>query len=118
MGGVNEGIPISAIARNLTSSPHADLFNESALRGTVPGVPGHLVSSANKSVFVSYSHKEERYRERLDAQLAQLRRDARISIWYDGMILPGQEWDREISKNLETANIVPVRRLAGAGERG
>jgi hypothetical protein len=106
MGGVKEGIPISAIARNLASSPHADLFNKSAPRGTLPGGPRHLVSSGDKSVFVSYSRKEERHRERLDVALAQLRRDARISFWYDGMILPGQEWDREIGKNLETANIV------------
>jgi hypothetical protein len=57
-------------------------------------------------VFVSYSRTEERYRERLDIQLAQLKRDARIYTWHDGMILPGQEWDREISKKLETADIV------------
>jgi hypothetical protein len=105
-GEVNEGIPISAIARDLTSSPLADLFDKAAQRGTVSGDPRNLVPSGNKSVFVSYSHKEDRYRERLDVALAQLRRDARISIWHDGMILPGQEWDREIGKNLETANIV------------
>jgi hypothetical protein len=105
-GGVNEGIPISAIARNLASSPHAHLFGKAAPGGTVSGDPRPLVSSGNKSVFVSYAHKEERHRERLDVQLAQLRRDAQISIWYDGMILPGQEWDGEIGKNLEAASVV------------
>jgi TIR domain/Trypsin-like peptidase domain len=101
-GGVSQGIPISAIAQNLVSS-RADLFGEVAYerfeRTSRP-------LSVGKSVFVSYSHKDERYRNGLDVALASLRHNGEISFWYDGKILPGQEWGREIDKNLENANII------------
>ena len=60
----------------------------------------------SRSAFVSYSEKDERYRERLDVSLVQLRRNKLILVWHDRKILPGQEWDREIDKNLESADIV------------
>ena len=63
-------------------------------------------ASAGRSAFVSYSHKDERYRQRLDISLKQLQRDKLISVWHDRTILPGQEWDREIDENLENADIV------------
>jgi hypothetical protein len=62
--------------------------------------------STGRSAFVSYSQRDERYRERLDIALVQLRRNKLISVWHDRKILPGQEWDREIDKNLGSAEIV------------
>ena len=47
---------------------------------------------AVRTGFVSYSHKDERYRHRLAVSLVQLERDNLISIWHDRKILPGQEW--------------------------
>jgi hypothetical protein len=63
-------------------------------------------ASASRSAFVSYSQRDEPHRQRLDIWLAQLRRNKLISVWHDRKILPGQEWDREIDKNLESADIV------------
>jgi len=63
-------------------------------------------ASVGCSTFVSYSQKDERYRQRLDIALSQLQRSKLISVWYDRKILPGQEWDREIDKNLESADII------------
>ena len=60
------------------------------------------------SAFVSYSHKDERYRRTLDTSLTQLKRNGIISVWHDRKILPGQQWDKEIDRSLETANIVLV----------
>jgi TIR domain/Domain of unknown function (DUF4062) len=57
-------------------------------------------------VFVSYSHRDERYRQRLDISLTSLRRNGLISVWHDEKILPGQDWDREINENLNAADIV------------
>jgi hypothetical protein len=59
------------------------------------------LSSAVRSVFVSYSHKDQRYLDRMKTSLSQVQRDKQISFWYDRMILPGQEWGQEIDKNLE-----------------
>jgi hypothetical protein len=60
------------------------------------------------SVFVSYSHNDERYRQALDVSLAQLKRNTLISVWHDREIIPGQQWDKQIDKDLETADIVLV----------
>jgi hypothetical protein len=62
--------------------------------------------SAGRSAFVSYSHKDERYRQRLDISLVQLRRNNLISIWHDKRILPGQDWGQEIDTNLENADLI------------
>ena len=55
---------------------------------------------------MSYSHKDESYRQRLETSLAQLERDKLISTWYDREILPGGTWDREINENLDSAAII------------
>jgi len=60
------------------------------------------------SAFVSYCHKDERFRQALDTSLAQLKRNGLISVWNDRKILPGQQWDKEIDKNLDTADIILV----------
>lgn len=64
------------------------------------------IHGQDKSVFVSYSHKDERYRLKMNVALAQLRRNERITVWHDRKILPGQEWDSEIDRKLETASII------------
>ena len=52
--------------------------------------------------------KRKRYRQQLDITLVPPRRNKLISVWHDRVILPGQEWDPEIDKNLESADIVLV----------
>lgn len=64
------------------------------------------LKTSRRMAFVSYSQRDERYRQRLDTALAQLRRNELITIWHDRMILPGQEWGREIDKNLDNADVV------------
>jgi hypothetical protein len=59
-----------------------------------------------RSVFVSYSQKDKHHRERLQISLAHLRRENLVTIWHDGKILPGQEWDQEIARNLENAEVI------------
>jgi hypothetical protein len=68
----------------------------------------YMTNGRNYHAFVSYSHQDERYRKKLDISLAQLRRNKLISVWHDRVILPGQEWDREIDRHLEDADIVLV----------
>jgi len=42
-------------------------------------------------VFVSYSHRDESLRDRLDTHLALLKRQEVIRTWFDGAIEAGQE---------------------------
>ncbi|WP_439892972.1 DnaB-like helicase C-terminal domain-containing protein (plasmid) [Ralstonia sp. 25C] len=58
------------------------------------------------SVFISYSHKDESFREALEEHLSTLRRNGVIASWTDRRILPGDRWAEEIDKNIRTADIV------------
>lgn len=57
-------------------------------------------------VFFSYSHKDERMREKLEKHLSALRRENVIAGWHDRKIMPGTEWKDQIDKHVETAHII------------
>lgn len=57
-------------------------------------------------IFISYSHKDERFREQLEKRLSMLKRQGSISSWTDRKIIAGQEWKGEIDKNLEEASLI------------
>lgn len=59
-----------------------------------------------KKVFISYSHKDEAFRETLDEHLSILKMNGVIDAWHDRKIIPGQKWGEEISSNLESAEII------------
>ena len=56
-------------------------------------------------VFVSYAREDEHLRQQLADHLGGLR-PAQIEDWYDGQIVPGQPWAQEITRQMETAEIV------------
>lgn len=58
------------------------------------------------SVFCSYSHRDERLRDKLETHLAGLKREGMISTWHDRRIGAGREWAREIDERLNTADII------------
>jgi hypothetical protein len=57
-------------------------------------------------VFIAYSRKDGDYLDRLRTYLKPLDRDPTISIWYDGEIVPGTIWEKEIKENLHQADII------------
>jgi internalin A len=79
------------------------------LNGIEPERRDHLSgrqSSRPKHIFISYSHKDERYRAQLETHLTHLKNLGIISFWHDRMILPSREWESEIDENLRNADIV------------
>jgi hypothetical protein len=58
------------------------------------------------SIFISYARKDEAYMQELVSHLYPLQRDGLISSWYDGQILPGEEWAPQIKQNLEQAQVI------------
>lgn len=58
------------------------------------------------NVFFSYSHKDEDLRNELEIHLSMLKRQGVISTWHDRRIGAGKEVDHEISRYLETADII------------
>ncbi|RYD52603.1 MAG: toll/interleukin-1 receptor domain-containing protein [Sphingobacteriales bacterium] len=55
--------------------------------------------------FISYSHKDEAFLDRLHTHLAQLRRDGILSTWTDEQIPAGSQLDQIISRELESAQV-------------
>lgn len=58
------------------------------------------------NVFLSYCRADSDRRARLDVHLAVLRRSGEITTWYDRLIEPGVEFDGEIRRHLEEAEII------------
>jgi hypothetical protein len=57
-------------------------------------------------VFYSYSHRDAELRERLGTYLAPLRQQNKIVEWHDRKIEPGADWEREISDQLNSADLI------------
>lgn len=57
-------------------------------------------------VFISYSHKDKVLRDELATHLSNLRNQKLISDWFDGDIVPGTEWKKQILEHLNTAKII------------
>jgi TIR domain len=56
-------------------------------------------------VFISYSHKDARWKDRLVAQLGILGREGLLETWHDGLIQPGADWLPEIEAALARARV-------------
>ena len=57
-------------------------------------------------VFYSYSHKDEKMREKLETHLKSLAKQKLIADWHDRKILASNEWRNEIDKHLESAHLI------------
>jgi hypothetical protein len=59
----------------------------------------------HNKVFISYSHEDVRYLNRLRVHLRPLERDHVIEVWDDTRISPGTEWREAISDALSSAKV-------------
>jgi TIR domain-containing protein len=58
------------------------------------------------AVFISYSHRDEDLKDRLVKHLEPLKRLNLIESWHDRKLMGGDNWGKEISENLDKADIV------------
>lgn len=58
-----------------------------------------------KKLFISYSHKDEEFKDELVTMLAGLQRQGIIEPWQDRQIEAGTEWLKVIEKAMEDCNI-------------
>jgi Thermolysin metallopeptidase, alpha-helical domain/Thermolysin metallopeptidase, catalytic domain/TIR domain len=58
------------------------------------------------TVFYSYSHRDDKAREKLASHLALLKRSGLIADWSDRQIDAGQDWEAEINQKLENADVI------------
>ncbi len=58
------------------------------------------------SVFYSYSHADEEYREQLEVQLYVMKRQTLIEEWHDRKLEPGVDWSGTIDERLKSADVI------------
>src|SRR5262245_18781783 len=61
--------------------------------------------NGRRKIFVSYSHKDRKWLERLQVHLKPLERDGLVEFWDDTRIRTGDEWRREINEALNSAAV-------------
>ena len=56
--------------------------------------------------FITYSHKDLQRNTELKTRLAVMEDEGKIKLWDDNKILPSDEWEKDISDNLEESDIL------------
>ncbi|MDD2270702.1 MAG: COR domain-containing protein [Desulfuromonadaceae bacterium] len=91
-----DGVDLPGAPRNMQKNI-SELFR--LVAGKISGQLAH-------SLFISYSHKDELYRDELRGALTSYVRKQEIEVWDDTRIEPGQKWEKEILEKLESADII------------
>jgi serine protease AprX len=58
------------------------------------------------NLFCSYAHEDAKLRDRFESSIAHLMQERLIEVWYDGEIVPGNEWRAEIERELTSAHLI------------
>ena len=58
------------------------------------------------NISIAYSRKDSNVLEQLRVHLKILERKKFVKLWYDGLIQPGEEWDKKVKLKLETSEII------------
>jgi len=59
-----------------------------------------------KIIFISYSHFDEEFKDKVVAHLGYLEHQGVALIWHDRQLDPGCEWDNSIKAKLNEANVI------------
>ena len=57
-------------------------------------------------IFYSYSRGDSGFRKLIDSVLSSFKWDVEVRTWYDGEIPAGSEWEKEIFRNIDAADII------------
>jgi internalin A len=72
----------------------------------IPFQRERIASRDSYSLFISYAHKDERFRDELRGALTPYERKGDLTVWDDTCIVAGQKWETEILQKLERADII------------
>ena len=73
---------------------------------TLTSTPSLQNSNLPVRAFVSYAHADAALKDKFDAHTSLLKREQLLDSWHDGRISAGLDWEPELLKHLETAELV------------
>jgi len=94
-----------ATAGNAESQNALPPADTPAVPATVPQ-PAADAPKTPVEIFFSYSHKDEKLRNQLEAHLSQLMHQGLIAGWHDRKIAVGAEWEGQIDGHLNSARVI------------
>lgn len=60
----------------------------------------------NARIFISYAHQNEALKDEFRTMISPLERNGDWKVWDDRWLLPGDDWNREIMRQLSEANVI------------
>lgn len=69
---------------------------------------GKVIAYVRRKVFISYSHADTRWLERLRVHLTPLEREGIIELWVDTKIQAGMKWKEEIQNAIDSSTVAVV----------
>lgn len=94
--------PVAAEAKRKPTAVHEPRAEAKAKRQDSTST----VASETLNVFLSYSHRDEKMREKLGEHLAPLVDEGLIRIWHDREIEAGADWEGEINHEIAAADMI------------
>jgi len=92
--------------QNVTSAEEPKKTKPAAPRQPVTAVEASKPAATSPSaVFISYSHKDSKWLEKLQIHLRPLERQGHIDFWDDTRMRPGDEWRKEIEHAITSCKI-------------
>ncbi len=98
-------VPLSVIYENEEKENYTFLYNNKYYK---LGDFKQYLKKTNqmKKIFISYSKQDLTIVNRFTDHLAALRQDGKIAHWYCSELLAGSEWDAEIKRHFDEADII------------
>ncbi len=90
----------------LTAMKLAKRYGDANLKSNTELALAILAEDTSIRLFLTYSHKDIKAKDRLITYLSTMKREGLIKIWHDNEILPGDTWRDSISKNLSESDIL------------
>lgn len=67
--------------------------------------PSWRTAMSRKNVFLSYSHKDKTWPEKIRTQLSVLEKAGKLTLWSDSKIRAGADWEQKIHEAMLTARV-------------